>query len=167
MQYQVARGTMSLLAQMGKNGQLDTLGISEDDFEKLNGQTPWIASDRNRVTQTLDALLCGTMDVIGVPRFQLPAEYIAGGIALFVAPINTHVACRFMEKVPSAEALGRGVDEAETCTAKQIFALVIQLLADPINSHAKHLWEKNTTLKIERAVKTEKANKGGKNEHKT
>lgn len=153
MQFKVARGAMMMIANMGKVGQLDMVGISRDDFEKVSGETVWLGTDRNRVSQVLNNLLCGALDVIGVPRFQLPAEYIAAGIALFVAPVNSHAACRFMEKVPTAQALGRGADESEMCTARQLFALVTQLVADPMNSHAKVLFEKNTGLALERKEK--------------
>lgn len=151
MQYKVARGAMALIANQAKHGSLDTLGVSAEDFKKLSGDSPWMSTDRNRMNLVLSSLLSSTMDIIGVPRFQMPAEYIAAGIALFIAPINVQIACRFMERVPSAETLGRGLENSDIVTASQLFALVCQLVADPATSHAVILFERNTSIRIENA----------------
>jgi len=152
MQYKVARGAMALIAHQCKNGDLDSMGVTLEDFKKLTSHTPWLAPDRNRMNQVFNSIMSGTMDVVGVPRFQMPAEYIAAGIAMFVAPINIHVACRFMERIPTAESLGRGLDQADMCTAQQLFSLVVQLVADPETSHAKVLFERNTQMRIENSA---------------
>lgn len=151
MQYKVARGAMSMISEQSLNGSIDTLGVSSEDFKKLSASVPWMATDRNRMMMILTSLLSSTMDIIGVPRFQLPAEYIAAGIALFVAPINVQTACRFMERTPTAEQLGRGVERGDVVTAQQLFALTIQLIADPDTSHAVILFERNTGVRIENA----------------
>lgn len=158
LNYQVARGAMSMIANQARIGHLDNIGISIEDFEKVNGQVPWMAVDRNRVTLALNTMLTSTLDVIGLPRFQLPAEYMAAGIALFVAPINVHSACRFIERPGSSESLGRGVDEPERCTAQQLFALIVQLVSDPERSAAKHMFERNTGIKL--ALASEGVNEG-------
>jgi hypothetical protein len=156
MQYTVARGAMKMIAQMGRVGQLETMGISEDDFERVTGKTPWLGTDRNRITQSLNAMLCGTLDALSIPRFEMPAEYVSAGIALFVDPINVHSACRFMENIPTAQALGRGADESEICTARQLFALVVQLVGDPERSVAKVLFERNTKISLDKENKRKK-----------
>jgi hypothetical protein len=102
------------------------------------------------------------MDSLGVPRFQVPAEWIAACIAIFVAPINIQVACRFFEVSQTAEATGRGVDEVDPCTAKQLFALVQQLISDPDSSHAKVLFERNVGVRLQKIIQPLKP-KGGDN----
>lgn len=152
MQYRVARGAMALIANQAKHGDLDTLGVTREDFMKLSADVPWMASDRNRMNLVFYSMLSTTLDIIGVPRFQLPAEYIAAGISLFISPINVQAACRFFERVPTAESLGRGLDQADVCTAKQLYALCVQLIADPETSHAKVLFEKNTSLRLDNLI---------------
>lgn len=149
MQYKVACGNMSLIANMARNGDLSTFGVTREDFNKLCGNAPWLANDRNRMRMTLESMLSSTMDVIGVPRFQMPAEFVAAGIALFIAPINIQTCCRFMERIPTAESLGRAADDSDVMTARQLFALCVQLVSDPVSSHAKELFERNTGIRME------------------
>lgn len=151
IQLNVARGAMNMVAQMGKAGYLSNLGLTKDDFDKVTSDLPWLGSDRNRVTQAMNSLMFGTIDVLGLPRFQIPAEWIAACITVFVNPVNTHVACRFFERVTSADALGRNA-EFDDVTAERLFSLVCQLHADPSSSAARALFEKNTNLKIQKAV---------------
>lgn len=160
MQYKVARGLMDYIAKQAQKGELESAGISQEDFELVTGPRVWTGYERNRVTQSFHALLQGSVILAGLPPFQMPAEYLAAGVALFVHPMNAQAICRIIEKAPSAESLGRGV-EHETCTAKQIFGLVVQLVADPTNSHAKSLFEKRTGLKIQEAEMLGKKPKQG------
>lgn len=166
MQYRTATGCMSTIAAMGRKGMLGSIGITEEDFTKVSSDTPWLGSDRNRVEQAFKCLLYGTIDACGIPRFQLPAEYIAAGISIFVSPVNIHVACRFLERIPTAEQLGRGADDSDPITCRQLFAIVSQLVGDPINSASVKMFEKNTGLKIEREILKLKHNekKGDNNE---
>lgn len=155
MQFTVARGAMKFICDQYKMNNIETFGVSVEDFRKLSGHAFWIATDRTRMKATLEALLSASMDVVGIPRFQMPAEYIAAGIALFVAPNNVHSACRFMERVPTAEHLGRAVDSSDKATADQLFALVVQLISDPQHSSAVALFERNTGLRINESMYSE------------
>ena len=151
MQLNVARGAMSLVGSMGKAGHLSSLGLTQTDFNKLTGEVPWLAVDRNKVSQTFHTLMNGTIDVLGIQRFEIPAEWIAANIAMYIAPINVHVACSFFSRTSTAEALGRGVTEPNPVSSAQLFALVVQLIASPEASSARELFERNTGIAIERA----------------
>lgn len=151
LQYNVARSAMGLVASMGKAGYLSNLGLTKDDFDKITGELPWIGSDRNRVTQAFNSLMFGTIDALGLPRFQIPAEWIAACITVFVSPVNTHAACRFFERSSSADSISRS-SEFDDVTAEVLFSLCIQLHADVGSSAARTLFEKNTNLKIQKAV---------------
>lgn len=151
MQYSVARGNMSFIARQAKQGHLDNIGVSMDDFRKVSNDSVWLGVDRMRVKNTLEALMSGTLVVIGMQPFQATAEWVAAAIAMFVSPINAHTACRWLERPATAEDLGRGLEEPPTCTASQLFALVQQLVADSDNSSAKCLFEKNTSIAIGRS----------------
>jgi len=171
MQYSVARGALSMIANMGRRGHLADIGMTEEDFEKVVGSEPWCGLDKIRMKQALNCLLTTTIDSLGLPRHQLPAEFISAGICMFVNPVNSLFACRLMENVPTAMAMGRGADESEICTARQLFALTVQLYADPSRSHARILFEKNTSLALEnikgellnRAIEREGRSNGRKN----
>jgi len=150
LQYKVARGAMTMLANAGKAGFLGLVGISQDDFNVATGETPWIGSQRNRVVQTLKSMMFLTTDNLGFPRFRLPAEYIAGAIAVFVSPVNVHAACHALAQSPSAADLARGGDQLDECSAEQLFALTVQLISDPVSSDARVMFEQKTALSIER-----------------
>ena len=161
MQLKVALGSMNILAQSAHQGYLESIGITITDFQKLTSNVPWHGSDRARVSQTFKSLLYTTMDSLGVPRFQVPVEWIAANIAVFVAPINIQVACRFFEVSQTAEAMGRGVDEVDSCSSKQLFALVQQLLSAPESSSARALFEKNVGVKLARIQTPLRPKEGG------
>ena len=44
MNLKVAQGAMSFLALQGKLNHLQSVGISQEDFELVNGETPWLHS---------------------------------------------------------------------------------------------------------------------------
>lgn len=154
LQYKVARGAMEMLAQAGRAGFLALVGISQDDFNVATGDTPWIGSQRNRVVQTLKSMMFLTTDNLGFPRFRLPAEYVAGAISIWVSPVNCHSACHSLAYTPSAQDLasGKGTQQLDECTPEQLFALCVQLYADPVSSSARALFESKTSLNIDRAI---------------
>ena len=85
--------SMKFLATQGSIGHLAAIGVTDDDFNLVTGSQPWNPSNRQKVYQILGLLMHGSCDVLGVPRFKLPAEFIAGAIALFVHPNNAQQAC--------------------------------------------------------------------------
>jgi len=149
--YEIAKSAMQLIANTGKQGHLAMIGVSQADFDMLTGQLPLTQGERNRAHNTLGALLNVSCDIIGAPRFTLPAEYVAAGIALFVAPINAQALCRVMERSPSAGelAINQGY---ENCSAEQLFALVVSLYGDSGTNEAKEIFETKTSLAIEKTA---------------
>lgn len=162
LNYMVAKRSMAMIAAQGRIGHLDTIGISVDDFNKVISDTPWLGSERNRVTTALNTLLSGVLDAAGVARFNLPAEWVAAAIAVFVSPINIQLACRYVERPATVADLGRGVDEPDRCTAQQLFALIVSFHGSNEWSDARQQFEKNTKLKLEQAILDKE--KGSKNE---
>jgi len=149
LNYVVAKRAMSMIASQGRVGHLDMIGISQDDFNKVISDIPWIPADRNRVISTLNTLMSGILDTCGMPRFPLPAEYVAAAIAVFVSPVNIHLACSYIEKPSTANQLGTGVDEPERCTAQQLFSLIVQFHGSEDHVLARVQFEKNTRLKLD------------------
>ncbi len=156
----VARNAMNLIARGAVNDAFEALGISKDDFELVTGDQSWIGIDRPRVTAVLNAVTHGTLDVLGLPRIEVPAEYRAACIACFVAPCNIHVACRWMESgVAAADIVAGG--QLEPVSARQLFVLCCQLSGDV--SVAAAAWQKRTTRAIYNAMEgTSDAPKEGK-----
>jgi len=155
IQYTVARGAMQILANAGQAGFLALVGISKDDYDMLSGKAPWPGTARNRVMQTLKSLLFLTTDSLGLNRFRLPAEWVAGGIAMFCSPVNIHSACHLMANTPSASDLASGRQQIDECTPEQIFATCVQLIADPKTSEAQALFQTKTGLAIAHTIEEE------------
>jgi len=145
MNYKIALGAMRFISESGKVNHLASVGVSQDDFELVNGELPWTPSDRQKAFQVLGSLLQGACDVMGVARFQLSAEYIAAGIRTFVHPNNAQVACRMFERSVSSKDLSRG-DKTSPVDADQLFNLVIELYSSSDAVSAIALFEKNTKL---------------------
>lgn len=158
MQIEVAIGCMRILANLGKGGYLDSVGVSRGDFERLISDHPWLGAERNRMTNVLMSMINGSIDAMGLPRFQLPAEYLAAGVAVFVHPINCMSACVCISSAPDAEKLGRksengNVSKAGHVYPDQIFALVVQLFANEARTSARMLFEKQTGLALDKVKK--------------
>lgn len=130
---EAAIGTMKAIADY-TSADFSVLGITEDDFQLTYAPAPWKREHRRRVTQTLDALLFGTLDQMGLPRIAVPAEYVAAVIATFVAPCNRMVSCLWLaeQRATGARAMdlaAAGMEGAyvDPVSASQLFALVISL----------------------------------------
>jgi len=153
LQYETAVAGMRMIGQLGFSGQLDASGISQADYKRFTGDAPWIGAERNRMTQILHSLIMGTVDALGLPRFKVPAEYMAAGIAVFVAPVNVHSACTYAPSTGEAELMGRGQSSAPPVLPEQLFALVQQLYRNDSRASARVLFERNVGLAIEEATR--------------
>lgn len=130
---QTAVGSMRLIARGAPGMAIDKLGVTEDDLALTTGDVPWTTSDRNRVRKTLDSFIYGVIEDLGLPRFELPAEYIAAVISTFVAPVNYFPACSWITARMSNEELSTGIKGTtpqgfERVTPEQLFAIVVQLV---------------------------------------
>lgn len=139
--YMVARNAMLLIKNGAASDAFEALGISTIDFELCCGDSPWIGADRGRICSILSMLTHGTLDVVALPRIEVPAEFMAGVISTFVAPGNLGVACRWMEAGDTAESIASG-GSLEAVTAARLFALCCMLAADAPAAQAA--WRKRT-----------------------
>lgn len=103
------------------------LNLTEEDFDFLIQDKPWIGIERTRARQVVEASIYGTLDYLGFPRFAVPAEYVAGSIAYFVAPCNIMTAAIVMEGVEWAENIAAGVEKP--LKAQEIFAHTLRIKA--------------------------------------
>lgn len=151
MTLDIALGAMRFVSNIGKEGFLDGIGVSKGDFDRLTGDTQWLSSDRNRMTAVLHSVINASVDAMGLPRFTLPAEYIAAGICIFVAPNNSFAACSWAPPTPTAEVLGVLGGCAPT-TSQQLFSLVVSLYSDSSRGDCRARFSKNTGLALERSA---------------
>jgi len=147
--YAVAINCMTLIKEGAVNDAFDALGLIPEDFDLVCSNIPYVGADRNRVTNLLRSLIWGTLDVIGLPRIEVPSEFIASVISVFVHPGNLAVACRWMEAGSAAEEIVAG-GSLEPITATQLFALCCQLV--PSAPVATARWEQRTGRAVRRVL---------------
>ena len=104
-----ALGTMRIFEQGGTALSQEVLGITAEDQELFTGKSPWLGTDRARVMRVLDSYVFGTLDVAGLPRFEVPAEFLACVILIFVDPINYFPCCSWATGFIKSEEALRGV----------------------------------------------------------
>lgn len=149
-----AKNCMRLIADGAASDAFEAMGISNEDFRLACSDECYIAADRGRVCAVLEALTYGVLDVVGLPRIEVPGEFRASIIAVFVHPSNMAVACRWMESGESAESLAVG-GQAEPVTARALFALVCQLAGDGPSAQAQ--WRKRVGRAVELVTEMEAA----------
>lgn len=142
-------GILTLVSESGPVS-LDAVGINEEGFKIVTGPTHWLYADRQAAKGTLDQLIYASIDLAGFPRFEVPAEYTAMVIAHYCSPVNWLSAAALMEGGHSTEDLGaQGVGEREKASARQLFALMLNLKASHIDV-ARDQFNKRSKLKLER-----------------
>lgn len=98
--------------------------ISQAQRDRLKSNQPWPASARSTIDQTFRSLLLGSIDVHGLPQYDLPAEQVAAAIATFVHPCNYFLMCSWSSIHGStADQMAQGV-EYEPFTPKELYSMV-------------------------------------------
>ncbi len=159
VQLSVIKGAMQALADGAATGSLENLEILPQHIRLVTGKTSWKANERTVVARTLDALMFGTMELVGLPRFEVPAEYVAAVISMFVHPTNLQIACRWMETGRlTAETLGNPTSASintEPVDAQQLFGLCLQMHNDGQITRCLAQFEERTAINLHR---TEESN---------
>lgn len=154
----VAIGVMTAIGNTVST-DFDAIGITPDDYKLTSGDAPWSKNDRRKVSITLEALMYGSLDQLGLARFAVPSEYVAAIIAAFVAPANRLVACMWLAEAgkTGARAMdlasqGLQAQTVDTTSPQKLFALVCQLTDSSINSEARKSFESRLNTRIRKAV---------------
>ena len=154
LRLETARGCMSLLAGQSFLEMFEVFGVNVEELQEVTGAKPWNHLARNRVRRVLDAVGQGIMDVVGTPRFELPAEYMAAVITSFVHPTNIMVACRWMESGRPGVVLQTGsAEQVEPVSPAQLFALCCGLLEDDGGEKLRAQFEKRVRGALSRALR--------------
>lgn len=103
------------------------LDLSEKDFEFLTINKPWVANERARARLVVESAVYGTLDYIGLPRFAVPAEFIAAAVAYYVHPVNHMYACSVFDGVEWTENVINGIERP--VRAQEIFSMVLRIKA--------------------------------------
>lgn len=129
---EIALGAMRLLADGSASADFSSFGLSQFDFKHFVGDKAWVGADRSTVERVVSVLTYGTMDVIGLPRFPVSAEYASAILAMFVHPANIMTACHWSARYQLNNELAEGSPElgAVVATPQQLFATCLLLLED-------------------------------------
>lgn len=132
-----AMGAMRIVLNEQLVDAARSLGCTEKEWEMLTGPKPWIGLDRPVIKRLLDNLLNGMLHTMGLPPVDLPAEYAAAVITLFIHPCNFFAAASWMGNFHRADELGNFdgsqsgfTDGLERVSARQIFALCCTLYSE-------------------------------------
>ncbi len=153
----IAKGAMYALSRGTGTDILESIGILPKELELAQGDISWTAQQRPQVVKTLDALTFGTMDVLGLPRFTVPAEFTGAVIVMYTTPINWMVACRWLEGGSKAQDLSNpngnnGGESAEPATAAQLFSICLQLQNDGIVAECRAAFEKKVNHNLKKIL---------------
>lgn len=138
----------------------DTLGITQEEFEKLGSPNPWLRPEIPRLVRTVNALIFGTLEVMTLPKLVVPAEYVAAVITTCVNPANIMACCVIMAQerqtgVGALELASRSNQSSniDPTSADQLFALCIILNNTEQANFARKRLRVRLGLKIEEAMK--------------
>lgn len=137
LNHATAMGAMRILLNEELVDASRSLGCTEQEWELLTGNRIWTGRDRPTIKRLLDNLLQGMLHTMGLPPIDLPAEYVASCVCLFIHPANFFPACSWLGNFHRSDELGNfdgsqmnPTDGLERVSASQIFALVCTLYSN-------------------------------------
>ncbi len=152
MKLSAALGVMAAIKSGASNEDFLSLGLSPADVELLTGQVPWTGSDGLRVRRCLDAVVYGSLDIMGIARFEVSAEYLAAHICHYVAPRNYMAACSWSARVaPADEMVAQG--KPTPIEARVLHAFVVKILDQADDDEFRQRFEKVTSAAQRKAEK--------------
>lgn len=155
------RGSMRVLCESEIQDIVMSLGCTEADWKMVRGSKPWLGKDRPRVVRLLEGCFYGLIDTLGVPRFEVPAEFVAGTITIICHPTNYWVASAWLGNQRSSEdILSEDIEGIEEVKPQQIFALCLEAESDEICAHVMQEFNNKVTVKLNKKNELLLANKG-------
>ena len=122
--FMTAINLMKMISSQVEKANVDPLGL-----KVLRQPTMWLSSDRSTVRNTFDNMLFQSLDMLGLPRFILPVEYVAAAIVSFVHPVNFFTACLWSESHGSTTDEMSLDGEYDRFSARQLFSVVCNVFA--------------------------------------
>ena len=129
-------GAAQIILRQASHTFFNDNGVSEPDRKLFMQLAPWDRDKKVVVTRTLERVCFGLCDVMGIPRFQLPAEYVAAVIFLCVSPQNYHPACSWAERSVDSRPATDLAEQQDfgPCSASQLFGLLVLVHGDDISN---------------------------------
>lgn len=133
----VALGAVKSIAEESIHDHLYGSEIDPQDMELVMSDVAWGKKDQHRVVATIEKLVHGSLDAVGLPKFIVPSEYLAAVICTVVAPTNFQVACRWLERGVSVSADAIEDGSMEPIQAQVLFCLCIDLYGNQATGKAR------------------------------
>jgi len=123
----MVRGSMQVLLGSCSKDIMTVVGCSEEEWNLVTGKAMWQGVDRTIVGRTLQQLMYGLVDMMGVPRLELPVEFVVAVVYTFVSPVNYFTACAWLGSYKRGvdiqkATLDEVVEGIETLPASAIFS---------------------------------------------
>jgi hypothetical protein len=147
-------GALQILSSGGIVDACQSCGVTERDWKLLTGNKIWLGQDRPVIRRALDSLIYGVIDMLALPRFEVPAEYACACISMFVSPCNYFPACSWLGTYHRAEDLADyhgtldGVAGLETVSASKMFALVQDITGGGLHVQFQNALKKKTGINL-------------------
>ena len=151
LRIETALGAMRLVAETDYASLVHAWGITEEDYKAITGPVLWLPERRERLRAVMHQFASGVMDLCGVQRFEMPAEFMAAVIAVFVHPTNTLPACVIFDRPRSAYDI-RGENMNEAVSPSLLFSLVCDIYYSSDGIAIKASFEKNVGRAIQKSL---------------
>lgn len=100
---------------------------SPAEIQVVTQDEMWIGKDRPLVRNALQSVMYAGLDVMGLQRSQLAAEYIACCIVICAKEVNWKIACNYIsdDVTTRLDVITGYKEEREQVTDSQLFAMCI------------------------------------------
>lgn len=132
-----AKGAIQIVNDLSYINQIKAIGINSQEWDRLTGSKPWAAKERPVIERLIKHLIFGMLDMMGVGRFEVPAELVAAIGVSYISPCNYWAFAGWTGSHARAEELGNydgsrigPIEGLEKVTQSQLFALICELKSD-------------------------------------
>jgi len=153
---ETAKGGLYLVQSMDYMNQIKAIGINDQEWKQLTGGAPWKGKERPVIERLIKHLIFGMLDLQGLPRFEVPAELIAGIGITFIRANNWWAFASWVGGFADATQLGNydgsrvgSIEGLEKCTPSQIFALMLELNSNEHIDQLTRRFREKTGMAIE------------------
>ena len=159
LKLEMVRGCAMVLLNEAMASLIAMVGLKKKDWEILTGSKMWVGTDRAMVTKSLQTLVHGFIDTMGLPRINVPAEFVATAITIFVAPCNYYSACMFLGSYYSGSSLSAlynqdaDTEGLEKVAPEKLFALCCDIAGSSIIDDAAGEFSRKSQIAIGYKIK--------------
>lgn len=140
----------------------DVLGIPPENFDLLTQDDIWRVEHKLQVIRTFQAVVFGSLQIMGLPPIVVPTEYIAAVVATLVSPSNQKICCVWLSHermngtgapAITIAAQAQPPSQWDPHTADQLFALVCLLHDTDETNYARIRFKERLGVKLTEAEK--------------